>query len=106
MKVAVTGKGGAGKTTVAAILARTLARGGADVIALDCDSNPNLGISLGIGAERTLELAAIRQSLDEEGGAEHAETADELIQRFGEDAPDGVRLAVVTKIEKVNPGCP
>lgn len=105
MKIAITGKGGSGKTTVAAILARTLARGGVHVVALDCDSNPNLGISLGIGPERTLELAAIRQSLDdEEGGVEHAETADELIERFGDDAPDGVRLAVVTKIEKPNPG--
>nr|MBA3956189.1 AAA family ATPase [Acidimicrobiia bacterium] len=41
MKVAVTGKGGSGKTTTSAILARTLARRGHDVVALDCDSNPN-----------------------------------------------------------------
>lgn len=104
MKVAIVGKGGSGKTTVAAIVARTLAREGRHVIALDCDTNPNLGISLGIGPARTLELASIRQSLDEEGGAEHAGTIEELLARFGDDAPDGVRLAVVTKIEKPNPG--
>ncbi len=104
MRVAVTGKGGSGKTTVAAIVARALARDDRNVIALDCDSNPNLGIALGLGPDRTLALAAIRQSLDVEGGAEHAGTPDELLARFGDDAPDGVRLAVVTKIEKPNPG--
>ncbi|MEO7397521.1 MAG: AAA family ATPase, partial [Ilumatobacteraceae bacterium] len=43
MKIAVVGKGGSGKTTTSAILARTLARDGHSVLALDCDSNPNLG---------------------------------------------------------------
>ena len=103
MRVAVAGKGGSGKTTVAAVLARALARDGRRVIALDCDTNPNLGVALGIGPERTHELAAIRQALDE-GEAEHAPGIDELLARFGEDAPDGVRLAVVTKIEEPNPG--
>ncbi|MEO7837595.1 MAG: AAA family ATPase, partial [Acidimicrobiales bacterium] len=46
MKVAVVGKGGSGKTTTSAVVARTLARHGLSVVALDCDSNPNLGISL------------------------------------------------------------
>ncbi|MDQ6858783.1 MAG: AAA family ATPase [Chloroflexota bacterium] len=108
MKIAVVGKGGSGKTTVAAILARSLAAQGRSVIALDCDTNPNLGLSLGFGLERTNELAAIRQSMDEapEGEAVHAESAAELLARFGASGPDGVRLAVVNKIEKPNPGCP
>jgi CO dehydrogenase maturation factor len=103
MKVAVIGKGGSGKTTLSGIVARTLARSGRQVIALDCDANPNLGISLGLGVERTEALAAIRQSLDD-GGVEHAPGVDELLARFGVDAPDGVRLAVVTKIDQPNPG--
>jgi CO dehydrogenase maturation factor len=103
VKIAVAGKGGSGKTTVAAVLARTLAREGHRVVALDCDTNPNLGVALGIGPERTQELFAIRQGLDA-GEVEHAPGTDELLERFGEDAPDGVRLAVVTKIEEPNPG--
>ena len=103
MKVAVIGKGGSGKTVLAAVLARTFARAGYAVTALDCDANPNLGISLGIGLEATERLAAIRQSLDD-GGAEHAPGVEELLERFGVVAPDGVRLAVVTQIDQPNPG--
>ena len=103
MKVAVIGKGGSGKTAIAGMLARSFARAGHDVIALDCDANPNLGISLGIGLEATERLAAIRQSLDD-GGSEHSPGVDELLERFGVAAPDGVRLAVVTQIDQPNPG--
>ena len=103
MKLAVVGKGGSGKTTVAALLARGLAREGWSVVALDCDANPNLGVALGLGLEATERLAAIRQSLDQ-AGVEHAPSAGELLERFGTMAPDGVRLAVVTKIDKPDPG--
>src|SRR5689334_20503883 len=101
MKIGVMGKGGSGKTTVAAILARSLASRGRSVIAVGCDTSPNLGLSLGFGIARTAELAAIRQSMDDENGAgaPHAETAAELLTRFGDTGPDGLRLAVVNKIE-------
>ncbi len=106
MKIAVVGKGGSGKTTTSGVLARTLSRQGRSVIALDCDTNPNLGISLGVGDGETERLAAMRQALDEEdtGDDEHARTWTELIDRFGNDAPDGVRLAVVSRIENPEPG--
>jgi CO dehydrogenase maturation factor len=103
MKVAVVGKGGSGKTTTSAIVARTLARRDVAVTALDCDANPNLGISLGMGDDETERLVAMRQAL-EEGGEEHAPGWDQLLVRFGSDAPDGVRLAVVTRIENPEPG--
>ncbi len=106
IKIAVVGKGGSGKTTTSGVLARTLARRGFSVVALDCDTNPNLGISLGVGDTETERLAAIRQALDDEGdeGTEHAPSWHELIDRFGSDAPDGVRLAVVSRIENPEPG--
>jgi CO dehydrogenase maturation factor len=103
MKLAVVGKGGSGKTTTSAVVARTLARAGRRVVALDCDSNPNLGISLGIGDDETERLVAMRQGLDE-GEVEHAPGWDELIDRFGSDAPDNVRLAVVSRIDNPEPG--
>lgn len=104
MKVAVVGKGGSGKTTTSAVVARTLARHGRSVVALDCDSNPNLGLSLGVGDEETERLVAMRQALDE-GQEEHAPGWDELLQRYGTAAPDDVRLAVVVRIENPEPGC-
>jgi len=105
LKLAVVGKGGSGKTTTSAVVARTLARQGLSVVALDCDSNPNLGISLGLGDEETGRLVSMRESLDDEGeeGA-HAPTWETLIDRFGSDAPDGVRLAVVSRIDNPAPG--
>lgn len=105
MKVAVVGKGGSGKTTTAAVLARTLARDGHAVLALDCDSNPNLGISLGLGESATEHLVSVRDAVDA-GEQDHAVSADDLVERFGADAPDGVRLAVVTAIQNPQPGCP
>jgi CO dehydrogenase maturation factor len=105
VKIAVAGKGGSGKTTAAAVVARTIARAGRRVVALDCDSNPNLGISLGVGAERTERLVAMRQALDA-GGEEHAPGFEALLERYGAPAPDGVRLAVVTQIDNPEPGCP
>lgn len=105
MKIAVVGKGGSGKTTASAVLARTLARSGRSVVALDCDTNPNLGISLGVGAAETERLVALRQGLDGEP-AEHAPDWDSLLDRFGTEGPDGVRLAVVSQIDNPEPGCP
>ncbi len=104
MRLAVVGKGGSGKTTTSAVVARTLARQGVPVVALDCDSNPNLGISLGVGDEETGRLVSMRESLDEGGEEAHAPTWETLIDRFGSDAPDGVRLAVVSRIDNPAPG--
>jgi len=105
MKIAVVGKGGSGKTTTSAILARTFARQGRVTLALDCDSNPNLGISLGLGEDATESLVAVREAVDP-GQQEHASSLDEVVRVFGVDAPDGVRLAVVSAIAKPEPGCP
>lgn len=104
MKIAVVGKGGAGKTTTSAVLARTLGRSGHSVVALDCDTNPNLGLSLGVGMAATERLISLRDSVGNE--AEHARSWDEIVARFGTDAPDGVRLAMVSKIEDPDYGCP
>ncbi len=104
MKIAVVGKGGAGKTTTSAILARTLARTGHRVVALDCDTNPNLGLSLGVGLAATEALLSLRDGVGDD--VEHARSWQEIIDRFGADAPDGVRLAMVSKIEDPDHGCP
>ena len=47
MKVAVSGKGGVGKTLIAGGLARGFSERGMKTIAIDADSSPNLGLTLG-----------------------------------------------------------
>jgi CO dehydrogenase maturation factor len=104
MKIAVAGKGGAGKTTVSGTIARALGRAGHDVLALDADANPMLGVSLGVGAEQTEMLLGVRQGL-ETGEVEHEPTVEGMVERFGTDAPDGVRLVVASRIDNDSPGC-
>ena len=65
MKIAVVGKGGSGKTSVSGVLSRKLAQAGHDVIGLDCDTNPNLGLSLGVGDIETERLLSLRDQIDE-----------------------------------------
>jgi len=104
MKIAVAGKGGVGKTTVSGTVARALARAGHSVLALDADVNPMLGVSLGVGTEQTEIVLAARQAIAA-GDAEHEPTLEGIVERFGADAPDGVRLVVASRMEVINPGC-
>ena len=104
MKIAVAGKGGVGKTTVSGTIARALARSGHTVLALDADLNPMLGVSLGVGGEQTELIVAARQAIAA-GEAEHAPTIEEIVQRFGADAPDGVRMVIASRVEYMDPGC-
>ena len=104
MKIAVAGKGGVGKTTVSGTVARALARSGHRVLALDGDLNPMLGVSLGVGGEQTELIVAARQAIAE-GEAEHAPTTEQVVERFGADAPDGVRMVIASRVEHMDPGC-
>ena len=103
MKIVVAGKGGVGKTTVSGTICRALARAGHDVLALDADTNPMLGVSLGVGPERTDLLVAARQALDA-GELAHRPTMEGIVETFGTDAPDGVRLVVCSRIDQADPG--
>lgn len=57
LKIAVSGKGGVGKTTISSILCRLLAQKGVQVLAVDADPDANLGMALGFSA---VELAKAR----------------------------------------------
>ncbi|MCW5852757.1 MAG: AAA family ATPase [Anaerolineae bacterium] len=63
MRVAVSGKGGSGKTTIAGLLARTLARTGRRVLAIDADPNPNLSIVLGLPRDHAFDLQPIPRDM-------------------------------------------
>lgn len=106
MRVAIAGKGGTGKTTIAGTLARLLARRGRAVLAIDADSNPNLAVTLGLSGSRGPDLVALPRDLmarqvQPDGSTKVVFTADpeEVIQQYGVLAGDGVRLVVMGKVD-------
>lgn len=111
MKLAMSGKGGAGKTTLSATLARVLAREGKQVWAIDGDPNPNLGIALGIPRE-TLENAPrvpknIVQDVTDDRGVTHMQLKEplaDLQERYAITGPDGVHLMLVTGLDHAGQG--
>jgi CO dehydrogenase maturation factor len=111
MQVAVAGKGGSGKTTIAGTLARVLARRGHRVRAVDADSNPNLGTSLGLRLEDVRALTGLPSGLlaletDELGNRRTVLTRPvaEIFEEFAVEAPDGVRLLVASRIDHAGTG--
>jgi CO dehydrogenase maturation factor len=64
MKLAVSGKGGVGKSTLAAALALLMARRGKTVLALDADPDANLAATLGIPEDRRKHIVPISRQVD------------------------------------------
>jgi CO dehydrogenase maturation factor len=58
LKITIAGKGGVGKTTIAALLARELAGRGVRTLAVDCDPNPNLAESFGFRSAELTRFSA------------------------------------------------
>ena len=59
MKIAVTGKGGVGKTTLSALLTSALGLRGSNVICLDADPDANLASAIGLSPEQTPEQTPV-----------------------------------------------
>lgn len=70
MKIAVSGKGGVGKTTISAFLCKWFAERGQTVLAIDADPASNLGMALGIpGSENLLPMTEMKDLIAERTGA-------------------------------------
>ena len=96
--MAVAGKGGAGKSTVAGTIARALGRRGQPVLALDSDTLPGLALSLGASAPAEPPLLAAAEK-GEDGRLRLRKGIGPMraIERYSVPAPDGVRLLQVGK---------
>jgi CO dehydrogenase maturation factor len=71
MKLAVSGKGGVGKTTFSSLLARTLSDQGKKVLAIDADPDANLAAALGIAdADKVTPIAEMKELIFERTGAQ------------------------------------
>ena len=108
LRVAVAGKGGAGKTTLSSTLARLFAREGHDVIVVDGDSNPNVATALGIDRERAeaiqpLPMGLVSRNL--KGNAALKEPVMDIVRRFGGAAPDDVHVLKMAMPAHADEGC-
>ena len=111
MRIAIAGKGGTGKTTIAGTLARLMARRGREVWAIDADSNPNLAVTLGVPRETHAGLTPVPRSIlqadpaDPEGKRKILSvSASDVVQRFGHSAPDNVRLLLMGRVDHAGAG--
>ena len=77
MKVAITGKGGVGKTTFASTLCRLYAAEGRTVLAADVDPDANLGLALGLTEEEVnaiVPVSKMKELAKERTGANASNT--------------------------------
>ena len=114
MKLAITGKGGVGKTTLSSTLARLYADEGRTVLAADVDPDANLGLALGLSHEEVDEIIPISKMRDlakERTGASDDNKFYKL-NPYVADIPDtfskdinGVKLLVMGTVDVGGTGC-
>ncbi len=109
IKIAISGKGGVGKTTLSGTLARFLARKGYDVLAIDADPSMNLASALGI-RNPPRPLTEFKELIDERAGGASGvfklnPEVDDIVDKFGVIGPDNVKLLVLGTVERGGGGC-
>jgi CO dehydrogenase maturation factor len=116
MKIAITGKGGVGKTTLSGLLARIYASQGKKVLAVDADPDANLASALGIPAEtaaKALPLAEQSDMIEERTGSRPGAPGgmfsinpkvDDIPEAYGV-VHEGVRLLIMGKSKEAAAGC-
>jgi CO dehydrogenase maturation factor len=114
MKIAISGKGGVGKTTLASLLSRIFAEAGYSVIAIDADPNSNLAATLGIpNPEEITPISEMSALIEERTGAKPGKAGsffkvnpkvDDLPENYSLKY-DGIRLMVMGRIKQGGTGC-
>lgn len=108
MKIAITGKGGVGKTTLSGTLARMFANDGMEVLAIDADCDMNLASSIGI-TNPPHPLTDYKEMIDERAGGEDGmfivnPKVDDVAATYGV-KEHGVNMLIMGTVEKGGSGC-
>ena len=114
MKLAITGKGGVGKTTLASTLARLYADEGRTVLAAVVDPDANLGLALGLSQEEVdsiVPISKMRSLVEERTGASDASRfyklnpyVADIPEKYARDI-NGVKLLVMGTVDVGGSGC-
>ena len=114
MKVAITGKGGVGKTTLSSTLARLYAAEGRTVLAADVDPDANLGLALGLSQEEVDAIVPISKmkALAKERTGASDDNRFYKLNPYVADIPElyaktinGVKLLVMGTVDLGGSGC-
>ena len=114
MKVAITGKGGVGKTTLSSALARLYAAEGRTVLAADVDPDANLGLALGLSQEEVDAIVPISKmkALAKERTGASDDNRFYKLNPYVADIPEkfartvnGVKLLVMGTVDLGGSGC-
>ena len=116
MKIAISGKGGVGKTTLAGVIARVLAERGYKVLAIDADPDANLASAIGIDQEKldsVRPLALMTEFIEERTNTKKGTygsffklnpRVDDIPERFAVEK-DGIKLVILGNIQQGGGGC-
>jgi CO dehydrogenase maturation factor len=116
MKLAITGKGGVGKTTLTSLLAWIYSTEGSKVIAIDANPDANLATALGISSDESQKItpiAELKELIQERTGAKPDSfgtffklnpKVDDIPERFSIQR-DGIKLLVMGTVKKGGGGC-
>jgi CO dehydrogenase maturation factor len=114
MKIAVSGKGGVGKTLLSALLCKLFTREGYSVIAIDADPDANLAMTLGFpNPNEITPISEMNDLIEERTGAKPGQSApfytlnpkvDDLPETYSV-IHDGIRLMVMGRIKRGGTGC-
>jgi CO dehydrogenase maturation factor len=114
LKIAVSGKGGVGKTLIAGVLAEYLASKGFTVLAIDADATPNLALTLGVPSAEAAKIVPISEntplieSKTETGmpGVYNLSfTVEDIVDKFSVKTPYNVNLLVMGTVRSAGQGC-
>ena len=115
MKLAIGGKGGVGKTTIAASLAKAFALKGYQVLAIDADPNATLASAFGLqDASDILPIVKMEELIHERTGAKPGTTGgmfnmnprvEDIPERFSKSVEPGIRLMVMGAFKTGGGGC-